>query len=94
MPLAVLSLVIFVLALATAFESVRYMSADFFTSKGPILEFSEYAFYTIATMALIAIPAASFGFSTFFIRYNAMAFGFVIFIIAPLIGFALVAFDL
>jgi len=70
------------------------MSSDFFTSKGPILEFSEKIFYTTATMALIAIPAASFGFSAFFIRYNAMAFGFVIFILAPMIGFAVIAFDL
>jgi len=70
------------------------MNSDFFTSNGPILAFSERVFYTIATLTLVAIPAATFGFSSFFVRYNALAFGFVLFIIAPLIGFAIIGADL
>jgi len=93
-PLAILSLVILVLTIVTAFECVRYMNSDFFTSNGPILEFSERAFYTIATLTLCAIPAATFGFSSFFVRYNALPFGFVIFIIAPIIGFAIIGSDM
>jgi hypothetical protein len=93
-PLAVLSIVILVLSIVTAFESVKYMNSDFFTAKGPILDFSERAFYTIASLTLCAIPAATFGFSAHFVRYNAIAFGFVIFIIAPIIGFAIIGSDI
>jgi hypothetical protein len=93
-PLAILSIVILVLTIVTAFESVRYMNSDFFTSKGPILDFSERAFYTIATLTLLAIPAATFGFSAYFIRYNIIAMGFVLFIIAPIIGFAIIGSDI
>jgi hypothetical protein len=93
-PLAILSIVILVLSIATAFEAVRYMTADFFTSRGPILEFSERAFYTIATMTLFVIPAATFGFSAYFVRYNVIAVGFVLFIIAPLIGFAVIGSEI
>ena len=84
----------FFISIVTAFEAVRYMNSDFFTSKGALLIFSERAFYVICTFALMSIPAATFGFSAFFVRYNILAIFFVIIIIVYLISFAIIGTDM
>ena len=89
-----MSVAIGVLTIVTAFEAVRYMNSDFFTSKGALLNFSERAFYVICTFALMSIPAATFGFSAFFVRYNILAIFFVIIMIGPLIAFAIIGSDM